>query len=446
MKPRGRAAVVWLGVAALCGVAWSVLFALLPVSASAREAVEEGLRRSAARRLESDARTLRAVVRGLDASPEFAAIVDGGGAAVRPGRLFTLLSRALPPGKGWGAAVVDASGRAVAWAGEPAGAMPPPRREPALFVSFRVTGFSMIHSAPRKSAEPQSVVMVSRRYPTGVVAPDLLGFDSSFGTANRSRVFVKASSRADRLVSLGIDAEPAVLDDDARRARARPGALLGALSLLALGVAAGSTAPALVAARLVLVLGAPRSGSGIWELLSSAPTTGLGSLVETPADLFLTGLTLLFLARCALLASWRGPTTGRRRSAWGALAIVLAAIPFLGGRGAGVRGFDAGSTGLFPTDVSNTLLRVGAAALFGGLVALAAWSARRAGVRGSRFAAPLGLAFVLAALFRAGESDAGLFVLAASLALVASLAERAGAFESSGLFVRTTSAVLFAAV
>ena len=97
---------------------------------------------------------MASVASELHASRNFASVVDGGGAEIRPSGLFRILSLALPDGEGWGAVYLDASGKAVAWAGETGG----PEARPAAEIggwssTFQVTRFSIIHSMARLAGE-----------------------------------------------------------------------------------------------------------------------------------------------------------------------------------------------------------------------------------------------------------------------------------------------------
>ncbi|HEX7616610.1 MAG TPA: hypothetical protein VF554_15210, partial [Thermoanaerobaculia bacterium] len=119
---RARRLVVFgLFAAALVTLVLALAMRLVPVDAHAREARARLFLVAAEEALERDGETLRRTADRIHAGPEFAAIADGGGAEVRPARLFSILGESLPKGPGWGAVFFDRSGRPVAWAGEASG-------------------------------------------------------------------------------------------------------------------------------------------------------------------------------------------------------------------------------------------------------------------------------------------------------------------------------------
>ncbi len=251
------------------------------------------------------------------------------------------------------------------------------------------------------AGERRGLLIVSRRYPTGLLRPDLIEFFDLPGSPTRARIHAAASGVAGRLVRLFSEpSDPALLRDDAERARARIPALGAAALWIAFGLAARRLAPSLLLSRLALLFGAPRGESGLWRSLGSAGSLDFG-LLATPADVFLTGLLALALLRIA----WGDG----RRVAWRApvrllAGLPLALLPYLLGRAVGE---------LFPDLFSSMDLVPESAAVFflqsGGLL-LATSSVGATALLWSRFAGRLKPGLLLAAgttlLVVAGGSEA----------------------------------------
>ncbi len=379
-----------LAAAALAGLLVSVSFRTSGLSKEAVTRRDASLVADAEMELERDAAALQRIAAQVQKERDFAAIVDGGGAEVRPAQLFSVLARSLPSGEGWGAAFYDSSGRSVAWIGE---AGPPPVE---LFsvegfdVSFHVTRFSVSFRSPRgTSSERRGLLVVSRRYPTGILGADLGRLFSPVGGLTERRLRVRlpigtrraglakheGEARREGLALVDVFLEPApetLAEDDALRARSRVPAVLTACALLALAFT-GTRARAavlgisLVAARLVLLLGTPRSRFGAFQPFEGGGISPFDlGLLATPADLALTGLLALMGLRLARSRGW--PATGRAGSLGVALAALSAvgflALPFLLGFGAGASGIEiADGMNLVPGSFAELLTRVGTASL-----------------------------------------------------------------------------------
>jgi signal transduction histidine kinase len=430
-----------------------------PVGVETRLARERLFLERAEAAFEADARRLMDIAARLQRTPDFAAIVDGGGAEVRPSRLFSVLSAGLPGGEGWGAVFLDGEGRAVAWSGDAAGLAAERGFGANGFVaSFHVTRFTLAFASPRGDpAEKRGVLVVSRRYPTGLLRPDAIEFFGLRGGPTLLRLRVKASGSPGRLLALAIERVPrGVADDDAARARARGASILAGSAFLVLGLLGGAPAAGIVAARLVIVLGEPRADSGVWRPL--LPGGGLGSpflgLVSTPAGLFLTGLAVLAVLRLALgsprvtsaLAGAARRAAALRTAAGVALLAVLAS-PYLFGRAVGLARSDLfDSLNLAPGTWAATLAHTGAVAVAAGFIGGAALAIRAVvGVPRPVLLACAGVLCLAGGLLAAGSISLLAISIAAGGFFALALSERIAAHATSDLLRRSATAVFLAA-
>ena len=171
-----RAAAPLLGLLAAAGLAGALAARLGPLPEGAEGRRAERLMRRAAEALEQDAARLAATSRRLARDPALLEIVEGGSGGVRPGRLFSLLGSALPKENGWGVVLLDRTGGAVAWAGEP-GDLPAPStpRAGSFSAMFHVTQWTLAHESPvGGSPETRGRLVLTRHFPTGIVRPDVL--------------------------------------------------------------------------------------------------------------------------------------------------------------------------------------------------------------------------------------------------------------------------------
>ena len=137
---------------------------LAPAGADAHEARARLFLAAAEEALERDGEALRQTADRINAGREFAAIADGGGAEVRPARLFSILAESLPKGPGWGAVFFDRTSRPVAWAGEAAGLEAERGTATTGFVtSFHVTRASLGWVAPRGERGARGTLVVPRQ-------------------------------------------------------------------------------------------------------------------------------------------------------------------------------------------------------------------------------------------------------------------------------------------
>lgn len=367
---RRPSAALLFGAAALAVLA-AAAARFLPVPRSALEARETRFVEGARQSLEADAARMQAVAAEVQRSSGFASVVDGGGAEVRPSRLFSILSGALPKGPGWGIVFLDTGDRAVAWAGEPIEIEEDVlRSEEGLAVSFHASRLTLAWSSPRAAAaERRGLLVVSRRYPTGLLRPDLIEFFGLHGGPTRLRLRAAASGLPGRLLRLSIErVSPIVAEEDAARARARVPTLLAAVLVVLSGIVARRLRPALLAARLVLLIGAPRADTGLWQSLAGAAPLDLG-LLATPADVFLTGLLALALLRLAWPAGWLAGRLPIPLPARIALGLPLSALPYLLGLVVGENLPDLfSSMDLVPGDLASWLVQTGGVALVVGAV------------------------------------------------------------------------------
>ena len=440
--PRRRVALA-AAAAALLGLAAALALRLAPVGATAIRAREDAFAAAAEQALERDTAELGRTAERIQASPEFGSIVDGGGAEVRPARLFTLLADALPPTRGIGAVFFDAAARPVAWAGEAAGLESERGAATAgLVVSYHVTRVFVGWVSPRGEGGARGTLLVTRRYPTGIIQPDLIEYLDLQGGPSRMRLRLKAAGQRDRLFSFFVEpAPPGVAEDDVARRRAFPAGLALAICAAALGVAARRPVIGLAAARFALLLGMPRGASGLCALIPSA--SGLLGLFATPADIFLTGV----LAAAAAGALARGASFPMRRVAGALAALPLASVPWLAGRWAG-----AARPGLFE---GMSIIPTAPAAFVEqtGLVALSAAALLAAGVflspllprRQSRALAALALLASGAAFWAAGGGLAAAAGFAAAVLVAAALAHRAVPCGRDDLLARASTAVFVVA-
>ncbi len=434
-----------LALFAAAAVATALVARFAPVSEAAREARERRFLVAAAGRLEADVQSLVRVAERLQASPDFTSIVDAGGVEVRPARLFSVLASALPPGTGWGAVFVDAGGRAVAWAGDAAEL----QEELAAAgggtaASFHVTRFTLAWGSPRDVAgDRKGLLVVSRRYPTGILRPDLADFLGLSSGPSSLRVRARAASAPGRLVALFAERPPVgELDRDVARARAWLPSILAALALLALAAGSRTPAAAILAARLALLPGSPAAESGIWRTFNPGAGMNLG-LLATPADAFLTGLTALLLLRLAL----RGPASRAGGRLLAAAAVPFSLLPVLLGRAVG-----SGDTGLLdsmnlvPSDLASWLASTGGVGLMASATGTAALLLSRMGMpRHPRLLASAGVALLGAWLLLPPTATAAALALAGALLLAAALAPRLGRLASTDVLGRLATIVFLAA-
>ena len=423
---RARRRVVFgLFAAALVALALAVAARLAPAGAAARDARAALFLGAAEEALERDGEALRRTAARIHAGREFAAIADGGGAEVRPARLFSILGESLPKGAGWGAVFFDRARRPVAWAGEAAGLEAERGAATSGFVtSFHVTRVFLGWVAPRGERGARGTLVVTRRYPTGILRPDLIEFLALADGPTRLRLRVAASERRDRLLELSVEtSDPEVAEEEARRTSAlRPAVLLAVLTA-ALGFAAKSPATGVVAARFALLLGTPLGASGAFAVgWDPAPLLGL---FGTPADVFLTGVAALVFVR-ALMGKAHG-RAGGSHAAGVILAIPLALAPGLFGHAAALVApglFDTLS--LIPPGLPDFLAQTGLLALASAALACASLLPKPgASRRSARAAAALGLGALVAAFASAGAPLHVPCLALASVALVFALAGRA---------------------
>ncbi len=445
---RSRRAVAFLlGLLAVAGLAAALAARLAPLPEGSRERREARLRGRAAEALERDAARLAAASKRLAEDAALVEIVDGGSGGVRPGRLFSLLAAALPRERGWGAVLLDRNREAVAWAGEP-GDLPhlsAPRVGP-FAAAFRVTQLTLAHeSTVGRSPETRGHLVVTRRFPTGIVRPDLLdSIPPSFGSTAR-RLRIRSSTAPGRLVAIDLEPAPAaVVEEDVRTSAARPWALGAAVAALLLGFASRAPATGAVAARLLVLLVAPRAETGPFSPVLHDVT----GLLSTPADMALTGLVALLLLRSSLASRKEAPRGALLRIAAGASAVAAAWVPAL-------LGLSAGRTspslllglGLFTGETEMPLGSAGLAAVSAAALGFAAFLAARAGLQ-ARGAAALGLAgagLTVGAYF-AGPTGGGVALLFAGTVLVAAgLSGRASSFRTSDLLSRAVGVALLVA-
>ncbi len=375
----GRSRHALLTAAALLAVLGAAAARFAPVPEASLRAREEALVAGARRALEGDVTLMTRLAEEIQRSKEFGGIVDAGGAEVRPARLFALLSAALPEGRGWGIVFLDAAGRAAAWAGEPLEIeedLDPAGGGPV--VSFHVARFTAAWTSVRVVAgERRGLLVVSRRYPTGVLRPDLVEFFSLAGGPTRLRLRAAAAAPPGRLVALSVErGGPGVAREDAARARARVPALLAAVLLSAAGARGRRPGPGLLAARLALLLGTPLAETGLWRRIGESSRFDF-ALLATPADIFLTGVLTLALLRLAWPGAADAPRGGERLALRLLLGIPLALLPFLLGHLVGETLPDLlDSMDLVPVDLADYLMQTGGVAVVTGSVGAAAllWS------------------------------------------------------------------------
>jgi signal transduction histidine kinase len=431
------------GAAAGLALAAALALRLAPVGSAAIRAREDAFTAAAARTLEGDTAELRRTAEGLQASPEFASIVDGGGAEVRPARLFTLLGDALPPARGIGAVFFDPAGRPVAWAGEAAGLEAERGVSTAgLVVSYHVTRVFVGWVSPRGEGGARGTLLVTRRYPTGIIRPDLIEYLDLPGGPSQMRLRLKAAEASERLFTFFVEpARPEVAEDDVARRRTLPAGLALAACAAALGVAVRRPVIGLAAARFALLLGMPRGASGLCAPISSA--TGLLGLFATPADVLLTGV----LAAVAAGALARGALLPLPRVASALAALPLASVPWLAGRWAGTArpGLFEGMS-IIPSApdafVEQTgLVALSAAALLAAGVLLSPLLPRRHG----HTLTALALGTSGAAFWAAGGPLAAPAGFAAAVLMAAALAHRAVPSGRDDLLARVSTAVFVVA-
>ncbi len=441
-----RLVVCGLFAAALVALVFALALRLAPVGAHARQARARLFLVAAEEALERDGEALRRTADRISGGREFAAIADGGGAEVRPARLFSILGESLPEGPGWGAVFFDRTGRAVAWAGEASGLEAERGTATAGFVtSFHVTRAVLGWVAPRGERGARGTLVITRRYPTGILRPDLIEFLRLRNDPTRLRIRLAASERRDRLLTLSVEAsEPEVAEEDAARARSRMPAIALALLAGALGAAARRPATAIVAARFALLLGMPRGASGVFAAGWDPPA--LLGLFATPADVILTGFAALIFAR-ALARQARG-RDARPATLGILLALPLAFLPGTLGRGAARVAPDLFDTmSLVPRGLPDFLAQTGLLAVAAaGLAAAALLLRRGASRRGTTLAAALGLAALAAALAAGGSSFFAPCLTVASVAASWALSNRIQPIPGTDLLARATTAVfVFAA-
>ncbi len=443
MKNR-RVVAPLLGVLAAAGLAGALAARLgpLPEGAEGRRAAR--LTGRAAATLERDAARLAATSSRLARDPALLEIVEGGSGGVRPGRLFALLGSALPKESGWGVVLLDRTGGAVAWAGEP-GDLPAAAavRKGSFAVTFRVTQGTLSHeSSIGRALETRGRVVVTRRFPTGIVRPDVLEARSLAGIPTLRHVRVRASTAPDRLLALALEpAAPGLVEDDVRRSLARPWALLGTVAALALGFVARTPATGAVAARFLLLLAVPGAETGPFAPILRDPS----GLLATPFDVGLTGFVALLLLRSALAAGWKEPGGAAWRLAFGGLAAATAAVPVL----LGLAGGRSASSlllglGLFTGPLEAPLSSAGLVAVSSGILGLSVLLAARA-VRTGRTAFGLGVAGLVSSgwSFFAVPSAATMALLVlGSVLLAVSLADRVRAYGTSDLLSRAVVVAL----
>lgn len=433
-----------LGAVAAAGLAGALAARLGPLPDGAEGRRAGRLTGRAAAILERDAARLAATSKRLAADPALLEVVEGGSGGVRPGRLFALLGSALPKESGWGVILLDRTGGAVAWAGEP-GDLPVTSagRKGSFAVTFRVTQGTLSHeSSIGRALETRGRVVVTRRFPTGIVRPDLLEARPWSGIPTLRQVRVRASTVPGRLLALALEpVAPPLVEDDVRRSLARPWALLGAFGALALGLLARVPSTGVVAGRLLLLLAVPGAETGPFAPILRDPT----GLLATPFDVGLTGFVALLLLRSALAQSWKEPRGAAWRLAAGGLAAAIAAIPIL----LGLAGGRSASSlllglGLFTGPLEAPLSSAGLVAVSSGILGLAALLAGRA-VRPGRSAFGLGVAGLALSgwsFFTVPSAGTTAFLVLGSVLLAASLSERVRAFHASDLLSRAVAVAL----
>ena len=445
----GRSRLAWLAGAAALAVLAAGAARLLPVSDATLRSREDRFAAGAGRALDGDAARMIDTAARIQRSSEFRGVVDGGGAEVRPARLFSILAAELPGDPGWGIVFLDATGRAVAWSGEPTEIEEDVGRvEEGIAVAFHTARFTVAWSSPRVVAgERRGILVVSRRYPTGILRPDLIEFFGLVGGPTRLRLRALASRRPDRFVRLAFEpAPPGVAREDAARARALVPALVAAAIVSLLGIVSSRTAPGLLAARLLLLLGAPRAESGLWGRIEGGGPAGLG-LLATPADVFLTGLLALALLRLAWPGMRRAGPLEISAPLRLLLGLPLAALPYLLGRvvGENLPGLFS-SMDLVPEGLAAYLVQAGGVSLVAGAAGATAllWAPLASRLR-SGILVILGSGCLLAAGSvegsPAGAALAGLGAVAFALAL----ARRAGSEAERDLLGRAATAVFLVA-
>jgi signal transduction histidine kinase len=441
-RPRRRLALAAFAAAGLA-LAVALAFRLAPVGDAALLTREDGFRRAAERQIEHDAEDLRRTAELLQASREFSSIVDGGGAEVRPARLFTVLGDVLPPARGWGAVFFDPAGRPVAWAGEAAGLEAERGSATSgLVVSYHVTRVFVGWVSPRGENGARGTLVVTRRYPTGIIRPDVIEYLGLAGGPAPLRLRLKASDSRERPFTFFVEpAPPGVAADDVARGRARPAALALALLAAGLGFAVRAPVAGLAAARFALLLAMPRGVSGLFAPIPSvAPLLGL---LATPADVLLTGLLAAAAARSLARRVARRP----RPLAGALLALPFACVPWLAGSWAG-----STRAGLFdemsvvPATATAFAEQTGLLALSAaGLLAASALLAPLLSRRRHGALAALALAAAAGALWTAGGPPAAPLGFTAAVLVATALAHRSVPAEGDDLLARTSTGVFVVA-
>jgi len=445
----GRSRHAWLAGTAVLAVLAAAAARLLPVSEAALGSREERFLSEAGRALDADAARMVETAVRIQRSSEFRGVVDGGGAEVRPARLFTILAAALPADPGWGIVFLDATGRAVAWTGDPTEIEEDlGRAEGGIAVAFHTARFTVAWSSPRVVAgERRGLLVVSRRYPTGLLRPDLIEFFDLSGGPTRLRLRALASRRPDRFVRLSFErAASGVAREDAARARALVPALFAAAIVALLGVLFGRTAPGLLAARLLLLLGAPRADSGLWGRFEGSGPAEIG-LLATPADVFLTGLLALALLRLA----WPDERRAAGRSLSAPLRLLLgfplAALPYLLGRVVGENLPDLfSSMDLVPEGLAAYLVQAGGVSLVASAAGATAllWSPLASRIRPG-FSFVLGTGLLAAAGSVEGSPTGAALCGLGAVVFGFALARRIGSEAERDLLGRAATAVFLVA-
>ncbi|MDX9733758.1 MAG: ATP-binding protein [Thermoanaerobaculia bacterium] len=438
-----RAAALLLGLLAAGGLASALAARLAPLPAGAEERREDRLVERARRALESDARRLADVAGKLASDAALTEIVEGGTAGIRPGGVYRLLGAALPEGPGWGIVLLDRSGEAVAWAGEP-GDLPDgaaPRAGP-FAATFRVTEGTLSHeSRLGRSPETQGYLIVTRRFPTGIVRPDLLDANRGPDGATQRRVRVRAARSPDRLFAVSVEPGPRELEEeDVRTSSSRVGALLCGVAAVGLGLLARRPATGAVAARLVLLLAVPHADGGPFARILADPT----GLLATPFDAAFTGFVSLVLLRSALDAPRRPQRAAGRLAALVAAVLAASAPAVLGLAGGLAVPTLLLGLGLFTGPLEAPLTSAGFVAVATSLVglgALLAGQALRPG-RGRAAVGVIGLGLVVWCAFASPSVASTVLLLAGAVLLVVGLSGPAARFAGADLLSKAVAVAL----